>query len=124
MQQNELLTNAETLGARIKQRRDELGKTLQQIADAVGIAKSTVQRYENDAIGAPKAPVVSKIADALNVSEKWLMCQTDDMHEGEDEDFEFKYALFDEAAELTPENRAKLLEMAKFFKQQQEKDGH
>ena len=118
MQHNEPST---TIGTRLKQRRDETGKTLQQIADAVGVAKSTVQRYENDAIGTPKAPVVAAIAEVLNVSARWLLCQTDDMHE-DDENFEFKYALFDEAAELTPENRAKLLDMARFFKQQQEKE--
>ena len=33
---------------------------------------------------------------------------------------DFSYALFHESKELTPENQQKLLEMARFFKQQQE----
>ncbi|WP_099204618.1 helix-turn-helix domain-containing protein [Scatolibacter rhodanostii] len=35
---------------------------------------------------------------------------------------DFTYAFLDESKELTEENKQKLLEMAKFFKQQQEKD--
>ncbi len=33
---------------------------------------------------------------------------------------DFTYALYDETKELTPENKEKMLEMAKFFKQQQD----
>lgn len=33
---------------------------------------------------------------------------------------DFSYALFHESKELTDENKEKLLEMARFFKQQQE----
>lgn len=116
----------ETIGTRLKAQREACGKTLQQIADEVGIAKSTVQRYENDVIATPKLPVVTAIAAALGVAPEWLLCQTQDKlpnPAGESADeLEFKYALFGEAAELTPENRAKLIEMARFFKQQQEKE--
>lgn len=35
---------------------------------------------------------------------------------------DFTYAMFEEGKELTEENKQKLLEMAKFFRQQQEKD--
>lgn len=35
---------------------------------------------------------------------------------------DFTYAFLDESKELTEENKQKLLEMAKFFKQQQDKD--
>lgn len=35
---------------------------------------------------------------------------------------DFTYAMFDEGKELTEENKQKLLEMAKFFKQQQERE--
>ncbi len=77
-------------------------------------------------IATPKLPVVTAIAAALGVAPEWLLCQTQDKlpnPAGESADeLEFKYALFGEAAELTPENRAKLIEMARFFKQQQEKE--
>ncbi|MEG0167731.1 MAG: helix-turn-helix transcriptional regulator [Ruthenibacterium sp.] len=116
----------QTLGARIKAQREQTGKTLQQIAEEIHVAKSTVQRYERDTIAAPKQPVVAAIAKSLNVSTAWLLCQTEDkfpLGAGDSgDDLEFKYALFDEAAPLTPENRKKLLEMAQFFKQQQEKE--
>ncbi len=35
---------------------------------------------------------------------------------------DFTYAFFDESKELTDENKQKLLEMARFFKQQQDKE--
>ena len=35
---------------------------------------------------------------------------------------DFTYAFLDESKELTEENKQKLLEMAKFFKQQQDKE--
>jgi len=35
---------------------------------------------------------------------------------------DFTYAMYEEGKELSEENKAKLLEMAKFFRQQQDKD--
>ena len=35
---------------------------------------------------------------------------------------DFTYAMYEEGKQLTEENKQKLLEMAKFFKQQQEKE--
>lgn len=112
----------ETTGARIRQRREEQGKTLQQVADAVGIAKSTVQRYENDAIGTVKQPVVAGIAAALGTSADYLLCKTDDPSPELPGMDDFTYALYNETRPLTRENREKLLEMARFFRQQQDKE--
>ena len=36
------------IGDRIKNRRKDLKFTLQEIADMVGVASSTIQRYESD----------------------------------------------------------------------------
>ena len=98
--------------------------TLQQVADAAQLTKSTVSRYERDEFAAPREVVVSAIAAALRVSPAWLMCKTDDKAQGRmpQQADAFTYALFEEAGELTAENREKLLEMARFFKQQQQKD--
>lgn len=117
-----------TIGTRIKQQRVEQGTTLQQIADAVGIAKSTVQRYETDRIEMPKQPVVAAIAKVLCVNPAWLMGESDEkfppstLENASLADVDFTYALYNEAAPLTSENRAKLMEMARFFKEQQKKE--
>lgn len=65
------------IGHRIKYARDLRGMTLDDIADSVGVAKSTIQRYENGKIEKPKLPVLHSIANALNVNPSWLVCKSD-----------------------------------------------
>jgi SOS regulatory protein LexA len=60
-------------GSRIKQVREERGLTLDDIAISVGVARSTVQRYEAGTIKRPKLPVIDAIAKVLNVSPSWLL---------------------------------------------------
>lgn len=67
-----MINNAE-VGKRIENRRTELGLTLQDIATEVGVAISTIQRYEQGKIGKVKLPVMEAIAAALNVSTDWLL---------------------------------------------------
>ena len=64
------------LAQRLRQRRIQSGMTLQQIADAAGVTKSTVQRYEQAAIENPRPVVVQGIAAVLGVSPAWLCVQT------------------------------------------------
>lgn len=67
------------LGRRIKQRRLELDMTQGDIAKTIGVAISTVQRYEAGAIDKIKLPVVEAIARVINVSPDWLCGKTDIM---------------------------------------------
>ena len=66
-------------GKRIQQRREELGLNLGDIAKEVGVAVSTIQRYEKGKIEKIKLPVIEAIAEALQVDPAWLLCQTDRM---------------------------------------------
>ena len=66
-------------GKRIQQRREELGLNLGDIAKEVGVAVSTIQRYEKGKIEKIKLPVIEAIAKALQVDPAWLLCQTDRM---------------------------------------------
>ena len=68
----------EVLGERIEQRRKELGLTLDDIAQEIGVAKSTIQRYEKGTIGKIKLPVVEAIARVISVNPSWLCGKTDD----------------------------------------------
>lgn len=61
------------IGNRIKTRRKELNLTLKQIADIVGVASSTIQRYENGTINQLKLPVLESIAKALDINPTWLV---------------------------------------------------
>ena len=80
--------NNKQIGYRIKNRRKELKFTLQEIADMVGVASSTIQRYESGRISQLKLPVLESIAKAINVNPVWLMKEDAPMETGiSDSDF-------------------------------------
>lgn len=72
------MTNAE-IGNRIKYARDLRDVTLDDIAKKVGVAKSTIQRYETGKITTIKIPVVESIAIALNVNPAWIVGKSEEM---------------------------------------------
>lgn len=57
----------------LKQRRKELGLTLAQIADLMGVAEATVQRWESGNIKTIRHDKISKLADVLKVNPASLM---------------------------------------------------
>ncbi|MGL4571824.1 MAG: helix-turn-helix domain-containing protein [Clostridium sp.] len=61
------------VGLRIKNKRNELKLTLKDVADIVGVASSTIQRYENGSITQLKLPVLEAIAKALNINPNWFI---------------------------------------------------
>lgn len=66
------------IALRIKQRREELGMSAEQLAEKIGKAKTTVYRYESGFIEKMPSSVLSDIAHALNVSPTYLMGLNDD----------------------------------------------
>ena len=71
--------NTQKIGERIAFRRTQLGYTLDDIAKEIGVARSTIQRYEKGTINKLKLPVVEAIARVLDVSPEWLCCKSDEM---------------------------------------------
>lgn len=67
------------IGERIETRRKQLGLTLDDIAREIGVAKSTIQRYERGTIETIKLPVIEAIANIMSVNPAWLCGKTDDM---------------------------------------------
>lgn len=67
------------IGNRIYTRRKALELTLQDVADRVHVARSTIQRYEAGTISQMKMPVLYSIAHALSVNPEWLIGKSDDM---------------------------------------------
>lgn len=67
------------IGERIALRRKQLDLTLDDIALEIGVARSTVQRYEKGNIKKVKLPVIEAIARVLHVNPSWLCCKSDDM---------------------------------------------
>jgi transcriptional regulator with XRE-family HTH domain len=107
---------------------DKQGITPYRVHKETGVPQSTLSDWKNGK-GTPKIDKLQKIADYFDVSVDYLIGnkqkETPALTEKDERDItfdDFTYAFLDESKELTEENKAKLLEMAKFFKQQQEKE--
>lgn len=66
------MCNLLKIGERIKEARKDLGFTQEQLGSAVGVNKSTIQRYETGQIEKLKLPVIESIAKALFVNPDWI----------------------------------------------------
>jgi len=95
--------NNKQIGLRIKSTREEKKLTLQEIADKIGVTKSTVQRYEAGLIDNIKLPVISAIANVLNVNPSWIIGKTNDRGDNKPR-FELKDAYFIFAKEMQEKN--------------------
>ena len=65
------------IAKRIKQRRIELGLSLQDVAYDLCISKSTLQRYESGKISGIPLQKLEPLAKALHTSPDWLLGWTD-----------------------------------------------
>ncbi len=92
----------------------------------IGLSKSTATKWKNTG-AIPQGETLNKIADYFGVSVDYLLGNDQKERpfgkaEGRDVTFDdFTYALHNETKELSKENKEKLLEMARFFKEQQDK---
>lgn len=75
------MTSTIEIGERIKTARDRKNMTQEQLGDALGMNKSTIQRYETGQILKIKIPVLESMAKTLNVDPNWLALKTDVMSE-------------------------------------------
>ncbi len=72
------------IGARIKQRREELGLTHQQLADAMDVELRTVQRWQEGVSpktgksSLPRLATLMKLADVMDVEQAYFVEQTVD----------------------------------------------
>lgn len=62
-----------TIGSRIKQRRCEIGMSVEQLAEALGKNRATVYRYENGDIENLPTTILEPIAKALCTTPAYLM---------------------------------------------------
>ncbi|QEY33839.1 helix-turn-helix domain-containing protein [Caproiciproducens galactitolivorans] len=60
------------IGKKLYERRMELHLTLQDVAKIVGVASSTIQRYETGNVAKIKMPVLESISKALKLNPAWV----------------------------------------------------
>lgn len=61
------------INEKIKARREELGLTLEDVAKALRVNKSTVLRYETESIKSMRIDIIEPLADVLKCSPEYLM---------------------------------------------------
>ena len=66
------------IGSRAKQRRVELGLNQPYVAEKMGVATSTIVRYEAGTIDNTKKLVLEGLSEALHVSVGWLKGETEE----------------------------------------------
>ena len=64
---------SEGMAKRIKDLRKEKGLTLEQVADIVGVGKSTVRKWETGMIANMKRDKIASLAKALGTTPEYLM---------------------------------------------------
>ena len=69
--------NATTIGQRIKKARKDAGLTLQQVGEAIGVTKTTVQKYEYGIVTKFSRSRIMDLAKVLNTSPAYLLGLTD-----------------------------------------------
>ncbi len=69
---NKSLVNTVELGRAIRRKREELGMSLRDVADATGVSASTLSRIENGT-GKPDADNIARLTGWLNVPMERIM---------------------------------------------------
>ena len=100
----------------LKKRRSELGYTLLEIADKMGVSEATVQRWESGNIKSLRQGRISQLADILRVSPAALMGWEEEPEEKDEaSDIEaLKMALFSGNTEVTDEMWEEVVNFARF----------
>lgn len=99
----------------IKNRRSELGLTLEEVARRVGVSRSTVLRWETGAIKDLGRDKIAALAAALHVSPEYLLGWTDDPS------IKMGMDLAAATADLDPEEAQSVLNYIAFLKSQRRK---
>ena len=67
------------IGIRIKQRREQLNLTQEELGTHLSLNKSTINRYESGEVQKIKIPILHALAEFLDVDPNWLALKTNDM---------------------------------------------
>lgn len=103
-----------TMGERIKEARIKAGMTQSELADKVGVKFAAIHKYENGLVVNLKRETIFALAKALDVKPSYLMCVDQEELPEEVVNADEDIVILSRAAKkMTPEDRQKLIEMAK-----------
>ena len=113
--------------SKIEQLWKQNNTTITAMCRLLDISRSTLSELKAGRTKTLSAEYTTKIASYFHVSVDYLLGKSQQRNtpavSAQELSFDdFTYAMYDEGKKLSEENKAKLLEMAKFFVQQQEKE--
>lgn len=101
-----MATTNEAIGKRITEARENFGITRKELAEKVGVAASTITRYEKGTIENIKMPVIEAISRALQVNPMWVIGKSDCRSVEEMTEKEESYYSNPETAEMAEQLRS------------------
>lgn len=111
------------ISKKLKNRRKEIGLTMLELAQKVGVSEATISRWESGDIANMRRDKIASLANALQVTPAFIMGwdETEPLsaikHSPEEITLDdFSYAMYNEMKELSEEDKKALLDMAKIFK--------
>ena len=110
----------------IKKRREELGYSLRDLSEMIGVNSSTIMRWENGDIANMKRDKISSLAEALRISPAVIMGWEEPLKENNStipstsELSEKQKELIDIMSQLSTRNQEALLEIAGSLKKTQQ----
>lgn len=112
-----------TVGEKIKTLRKQHHLTQTELGEKVGVKKNAVSKWECGRVDDIPKSTIKALSTLFSVPASYLIdddCASEPASAGITMD-DFTYAMYQEGQKLTEENKQKLIEMAAFFRQQQEK---
>jgi transcriptional regulator with XRE-family HTH domain len=114
----------ESMAQKIKDLRQQRGMTLEEVANIVGVGKSTVRKWETGMIANMKRDKIASLAQALGTTPAYLMGWKEDKEETNSPDqiklTEGEEMLLKLFRQIPEENRALVLEMIRAAVRSQE----
>lgn len=109
---------------RIKARRKELGLTAEKVADALGVSRATIYRYESSDIEKVSINALVPLSKVLKCTPTYLMGWDDDPGNPnkENEEVSLKTMAAHAIDDLTEEEQKELIDYAKYLKSKRKKD--
>ncbi len=109
------------IGERIVARREELGLKQYQVAERIGVTKTTMSKYENN-VNLPNSDILTKLAKALETSVDYL-CELTDISSPYNEKWvcvdKTDKLLYDNIQKLNRDNKLRLSERVNIMLEEQ-----
>lgn len=96
------------IGEKIAQRRKELGYTLEQLGEMVGVGKSTVRKWETGYIQNMRRDKIALLADALKMSPAGLIDESEAIPESPTPEQQAKERIHQLVDRLSPADLARV----------------